>query len=237
MIHDPVSISAAFLIGLFSAVHCIGMCGSIIGALSLSLPGPIRDNPIKRFGFVSSYNFGRILSYGVAGMIIGGIGMTVFESSGSASIRMFAKIISTTMMIAIGLYLAGWFPQVSYIEKIGVPIWRKLEPIGRKMMPVDSIGKAFAYGLIWGWLPCGLVYTVLVWSLTTGSATNGALIMLAFGLGTLPTLITTGVMTSWITRFAQSPTARHIAGLIIIIMAIASLIIPIGMGSGEHHHH
>ena len=233
MIHDPVSLSAAFLIGLFSSVHCIGMCGSIIGALSLSLPATIRENRIKRFSFVTSYNIGRILSYTIAGLIAGGIGMGLFEGTGIASGHKILQIASTVMMVTIGLYLAGWLPQVAYFEKIGVPVWRRLEPIGRKMMPVDSILKAFIYGMVWGWLPCGLVYTVLLWTLTSGSAVNGAFIMLAFGLGTLPALITAGVMTSWLTRFAQSQNARRIIGLIIILMAIGSLFIPIG---GEHHH-
>ena len=233
MMNDPVSLSAAFLIGLFSTVHCIGMCGSIIGALSLSLPASIRDNRIKRFTFVTSYNIGRILSYTLAGLIVGGIGMGLFESSGLASGHAILQIVSLVMMVAIGLYLAGWLPQVSYFEKIGAPIWRRLEPIGRKMMPVDSIIKAFVYGMIWGWLPCGLVYTVLIWTLTSGSAINGALTMLAFGLGTLPTLISAGVMTSWLTRLAQSQNARRIIGVLIILMAIGSVFIPIG---GKHHH-
>ena len=234
MIHDPVSLSAAFLIGLFSTVHCIGMCGSIIGALSLSLPASIRDNRIKRFSFVSSYNIGRILSYTLAGLIAGAIGMGLFESSGISSGHVILQSIGLAMMVAIGLYLAGWLPQVSYFEKAGIPVWRKLEPIGRKMMPVDSIIKAFIYGFIWGWLPCGLVYTVLLWTLTSGSAINGALTMMAFGLGTLPTLITAGVMTSWLTRFAHSQNARRVIGILIILMAIGSLFIPMG---SEHHHH
>jgi len=234
MINDPVSLSAAFLIGLFSTIHCIGMCGSIIGALSLSLPASIRDNRLKRFSFVTSYNIGRILSYTVAGLIAGGIGMGIFEASGLASGHTIIHTISLVMMVTIGLYLAGWLPQVAYFEKAGVPIWRQLEPIGRKMMPVDSMLKAFVYGMIWGWLPCGLVYTVLIWTLTSGSASNGALTMLAFGLGTLPTLISAGVMTSWLTRFAQSQNARRIIGIVIILLAIGSLFIPIG---GEHNHH
>ena len=119
MMNDPVSLSAAFLIGLFSTVHCIGMCGSIIGALSLSLPASIRDNRIKRFSFVTSYNIGRILSYTLAGLIAGGIGMGLFESSGLASGHAILQIVSLVMMVAIGLYLAGWLPQVSYFEKIG----------------------------------------------------------------------------------------------------------------------
>lgn len=234
MIHDPVSLSAAFLIGLFSTVHCIGMCGSIIGALSLSLPASIRDNRIKRFSFVSSYNIGRILSYTLAGLIAGAIGMGLFEGSGISSGHIILQSIGLIMMVAIGLYLAGWLPQVSYFEKVGIPVWHKLEPIGRKMMPVDSIIKAFIYGFIWGWLPCGLVYTVLLWTLTSGSAINGALTMMAFGLGTLPSLITAGIMTSWLTRFAHSQTARRVVGILIILMAIGSLFIPMG---SEHHHH
>lgn len=234
MIHDPVSITAAFLIGIFSIVHCIGMCGSIMGVLSLSLPSSIRENHIKRFSFVSSYNIGRILSYGIAGLIAGAIGAGLFEGSGFSDGHKVLRTLGTVMMIAIGLYLAGWFPQVSYLEKIGVPVWRQIEPFGRKMMPVDSIAKAFTYGLIWGWLPCGMVYTVLIWSLASGSAINGAFTMLAFGLGTLPAMITAGVMTSWLTRFAQSPTTRRIVGIIVIIMAVGSLFVSIGM---EHQHH
>ena len=141
------------------------------------------------------------------------------------------------MMIAIGLYLTGWVPQLAIIEKIGVPVWRKLEPLGRRLLPVASLPKAMAYGVIWGWLPCGLVYFVLVWALTAGNAVQGALTMLAFGLGTLPTLLATGFMTSWLTRFARSSTARQVVGLLIIAMAIGSLYIPMGetMPGGHHH--
>ncbi len=234
MIDTPVSITAAFLIGLFSTVHCIGMCGSIMGALSLSLPADIRENRLKRFSFVSCYNLGRISSYAIAGLIAGSIGMGLFQGSSLASGHGILRTVSVVMMVAIGLYLAGWLPQVSYFEKIGAPVWRRLEPIGRKMMPVDSFAKAFIYGMVWGWLPCGLVYAVLIWSLAAGSAVNGALTMLAFGLGTLPTLVAAGVMTSWLTRFSQSRKARRIVGVLVIVMAIGSLYIPIG---SEHHHH
>jgi hypothetical protein len=141
------------------------------------------------------------------------------------------------MMVAIGLYLAGWLPQLAVVEKIGVPVWKKLEPLGRRLLPVASLPKALAYGLIWGWLPCGLVYFVLVWALTSGNAVQGALTMLAFGLGTLPTLLATGFMTSWLTRFARSTTARQAVGLLIIAMAIGSLFIPMGdHAHGQLHH-
>ena len=234
MTDAPITLSAAFLIGLFSGLHCIGMCGSIMGALSLSLPVSIRDNRFRRFSFVSSYNLGRILSYSLAGLVTGAVGVGLFENTGLAAGHSILRTTGVAMMVLIGLYLAGWLPQLAYFERAGAPVWRKLEPIGRRMMPVDTLARAFIYGMIWGWLPCGLVYTVLLWTLTAGSAVEGALTMMAFGIGTLPTLITAGVMTSWLTRFAQSAYARRLVGVLIILLAIGSLFIPIG---AEHSHH
>jgi sulfite exporter TauE/SafE len=229
---DPVTLSSAFLLGFFSTLHCIGMCGGIIGALSLSLPVHIRNHKAKLFSFVLAYNLGRIISYSAAGLVAGAVGTGVLQSAGFDQGHAILRLIGIAMMVAVGLYLTGWLPQLAIIEKIGIPIWKTLEPIGRKLVPVASLPKALAYGLIWGWLPCGLVYFVLIWALTAGDAIHGALTMLAFGLGTLPTLITAGFMTSWITRFSHSSGARQVIGLLIIAMAIGSLFIPM-----EHHHH
>lgn len=229
---DPVTLSSAFLLGFFSTLHCIGMCGGIIGALSLSLPIEIRHSKARLFSYVATYNIGRLLSYTAAGLIAGALGSGLLQSTGFDQGHAVLRSIGIAMMIAIGLYLTGWLPQLARIEKIGIPVWRRLEPVARKLIPVASIPKALAYGLIWGWLPCGLVYFVLIWALTAGDAIQGGLTMLAFGLGTLPTLMTAGFMTSWITRFAHSTRARQVVGVLIIVMAIASLFIPM-----EHHHH
>ena len=229
---DPVTLTSAFLLGFFSTMHCIGMCGGIIGALSLSLPLEIRNSKPKLFAFVLTYNIGRLLSYTAAGLIAGAVGTGVLQSAGFDQGHVVLRSIGVFMMVAIGLYLTGWVPQLARVEKIGIPVWKRLEPIGRKLVPVASLPKALAYGLIWGWLPCGLVYFVLIWALTAGDAVQGGLTMLAFGAGTLPTLITAGFMTSWITRFAHSTRARQVVGLLIIVMAIGSLFIPM-----EHHHH
>jgi len=233
---NPLTYTSAFLLGLFSTIHCIGMCGGIIGALSLSLPVGIRNNKPRMLMFITTYNIGRILSYSFAGLVAGAIGTGVLASAGFDQGHAILRAIGVAMMIAIGLYLAGWLPQLAIVEKIGVPVWKKLEPVGRKLLPVASLPKALAYGLIWGWLPCGLVYFVLLWALTAGNAVQGALTMLAFGIGTLPTLLATGFMTSWLTRFARSPTARQVVGLLIVAMAIGSLFIPMGDTPGQHHH-
>jgi sulfite exporter TauE/SafE len=212
------------------------MCGGIIGALSLSLPANVRNNRPRMLMFVTTYNIGRIISYSLAGLVAGAIGTGVLASAGFDQGHAVLRAIGVAMMIAIGLYLAGWVPQLASVEKIGVPIWKKLEPVGRRLLPVASLPKALAYGFIWGWLPCGLVYFVLLWALTAGNSVQGALTMLAFGLGTLPTLLATGFMTSWLTRFARSPTARQVVGLLIIAMAIGSLYLPMGDHVHGHHH-
>jgi sulfite exporter TauE/SafE len=230
--NDPITLTSAFLLGFFSTMHCIGMCGGIIGALSLSLPMQVRSHKLQLFSYVVTYNIGRLISYSLAGLIAGAIGTEVLQSAGFNEGHIILKSVAILMMIAIGLYLTGWLPQLAIVEKIGVPIWKRLEPLGRKLLPVASLPRALAYGMVWGWLPCGLVYFVLIWALTAGDALHGALIMLAFGAGTLPTLITAGFMTSWITRFAHSTRARQIVGVLIILMAIGSLFIPM-----EHHHH
>jgi sulfite exporter TauE/SafE len=228
----PQSLASAFILGLFSTVHCVGMCGGIIGALSLSLPETVRHQRLLHVAFITTYNIGRILSYSFAGLVVGYIGAeaaSYTDMSGGPSILRYTGVV---LMIAIGLYLAGWFPQLSRVERMGVPIWKILEPIGRKLVPVNSMPKALLYGLVWGWLPCGMVYFVLVWALTSGSATQGALTMAAFGLGTLPSLVATGLAMSSLKRFTQSKAIRQLVGVLVIAMAIGSLFIP--MGSHKH---
>jgi sulfite exporter TauE/SafE len=219
------------------------MCGGIIGALSLSLPDSLRQQRTKHLLFISLYNIGRIISYSFAGLVVGTIGAgasAYTDMSGGPSILRYTGVV---LMIAIGLYLAGWLPQLSRVERIGLPIWRVLEPIGRRMVPVTTMPKALAYGLVWGWLPCGMVYFVLVWALTSGSAAQGAMTMAAFGLGTLPSLLGAGLAVSSLKRFTQSKTTRQLVGVLVIMMAIGSLLMPMGghkhghAGSDQHAHH
>lgn len=235
--NDPLTLGSAFILGFFSTLHCVGMCGGIIGALSLSLPVEIRNNKTKLFSFVLSYNLGRLISYSAAGLIAGAVGSGVLQSAGFDQGHKLLQNVGVTMMVAIGLYLTGWLPQLTRIEKIGIPVWKYLEPIGRKLMPVTSLPKALVYGLVWGWLPCGMVYFVIIWALTAGDAIHGALTLLAFGAGTLPTLITAGFMTSWISRLANSTRARQFVGLLIIALAIGSLFIPMEHHTNHSQHH
>jgi sulfite exporter TauE/SafE len=210
---------SAFFVGLFSTVHCLGMCGGIIGALTFSLPEHIRNNRWHLIPYVSAYNIGRIASYSLAGALVGGLGDSILGFLPSYG-HLILQLLASALMIGIGLYLAGWFPAFVKIEHIGKPVWKKLEPISQKLIPVKSPGHALLFGLVWGWLPCGLVYTALIWSATAGSAKDGALLMLAFGAGTLPAVMIAGILTGWFTRLIRSSYVRPIIGLLIIIVAL-----------------
>jgi sulfite exporter TauE/SafE len=232
---SPQGIIAAFILGLFSTVHCLGMCGGIIGALSLSLPEPVRQHRGRLLAFITTYNLGRIASYSAAGLIVGFIGAEAASYTDMSDGPSVLRYTGAVMMVAIGLYLAGWFPQLSKVERIGAPLWRVLEPISRSLVPVDRLPKALLYGLVWGWLPCGMVYFVLIWALTSGSAAQGAMTMAAFGLGTLPSLLTAGIAASWLKRFTGSPLTRQLVGASVILMAVATVLMPMGH-KGMHGH-
>lgn len=237
---------SAFFVGLFSTIHCLGMCGGIIGALTFSLPEKVRNNRSQLISYVSAYNLGRISSYTLAGALAGSLGSQIIEllpSYGHLILSLFASL----LMVGIGLYLAGWFPAFTRIEHIGKPIWKKLEPISQKLIPVKGPAHAYVFGAVWGWLPCGLVYTALIWSATASSAKEGALLMLSFGAGTLPAVMIAGILTGWFTRLVRSPYIRTFAGLTIIVLALITGYLAISHGnhqasnsnesSGQQHQH
>lgn len=231
-----ITFISAFFIGLFSTLHCVGMCGGIIGALTFSLPERIRNNRWRLIPYVSAYNFGRISSYTVAGALAGGFGdqlVSLAPRNGHLALQLFAS----ALMVGIGLYLAGWFPAFAKIEHLGKPIWKKLEPISQKLIPVKSPSHAFLFGIVWGWLPCGLVYTALIWSSTASSAKDGALLMLAFGAGTLPTVMIAGILTGWFVRLSRSTYIRPIVGLSVIVMALVTGYLALQHSGMPHLHH
>ena len=214
------SILAAFTMGLFSSMHCIGMCGSIIGTLTLSLSPEIRNNKTRLLPFVFNYNLGRITSYTLAGALAGVIEVLVTMPMGDISGHRLLQLLSAAIMTGAGLYLAGWFPRFAYIEKIGLNFWKKIEPFGRKLIPVKNHSQAYLFGMVWGWLPCGLVYSALALAATAGSISQSALSMLFFGLGTLPAVMGVGIMTGLLTRLSRMQHFKQAIGLFMIALAL-----------------
>jgi len=213
----------AFLIGLFSALHCFGMCGGLVGAMTMSLEPKIRQKPAGLGLYTLAYNMGRMSSYVVAGFLVGWFGQTLrnllMPDEGIAVLRLFASL----LIIAMGFYIAGWFPQFSKIEKIGTPLWRHLQPIGQRLLPVKSLWQAYLFGAVWGWLPCGLVYYVLLISPAKDGAVNSALFMLFFGLGTLLPMMAAGFLTGRLAPLRQSQKIRYLSGLVLIAMGLVGL--------------
>ncbi len=209
----------AFAMGLASSLHCIGMCGSIIGTLTLSLSPAIRANKTSLFPFVFNYNLGRITSYALAGGIVGLLQTLVTLELGQYGYRLL-QILSALIMASAGLYIAGWFPRFAYIEKTGLHIWKKIEPYGRKLIPVKSRSQAYLFGMVWGWLPCGLVYAALALAATADTVSHGALTMLAFGLGTLPAVMGVGIMNGILIKLSKMQKFKQTVGLIMVALAL-----------------
>ena len=209
-----LSLISAFLVGLLGGGHCVGMCGGIVSAVSMHLPNQSKTQP--KILFLIAYNAGRILSYTLAGVLAGLLGASSFFLNHVLPIQHLLYFISSLMLIFLGLYLAGFWHGMTYIENAGRSLWAKLQPYSKRFIPVQNLKQAFALGGLWGWLPCGLVYSVLIAAIATGSAFKGGLLMLAFGIGTLPTLLAMGMTAVKLKATLQNVWIRRISGLMVL---------------------
>ena len=217
-----LNLLAAFTLGLFSTVHCLGMCGGIITALSLGLPDRVRQHPWKFAVLVSCYNLGRILSYSLAGALAGVFGQILLNFIGNAIGHYVLRGLAGLLLVLLGLHIGGWTSAIRMLEGIGLKLWQYIRPIGGYFLPVDSPYKALFLGCLWGWLPCGLVYSLLLWSATSVDPVSGTLYMLCFGLGTLPGMITAGIFSGSLQRLAARANIRKLFALIIICFGLLS---------------
>ena len=215
------SFIALFLIGLLGGTHCVGMCGGIVGALSMGSG--------SKASLHLAYNAGRIASYGIAGAIVGAVGGVGLALSGQLPVRLVLFALANLMLVALGLYLMGVTRVLAFTERLGQRLWRRLQPLSRRFLPARSVAQAFPLGLVWGWLPCGLVYSALVTALTSGSAVRGAGLMLAFGAGTLPNLLLAGLLAARLNEYAAKPVVRLTAGVLVLAFGLLGLYQAAGM--------
>ena len=204
-----------FLVGLLGGTHCIGMCGGIVGALSLGAA--------SRVSLQLAYNAGRIMSYGVAGAIAGALGGASLALADQLPVRIVLFVLANLMLVALGLYLLGVTRALAFSERFGARLWCHLQPLTRRYLPARTMAQAFPLGVLWGWLPCGLVYSVLVTALASGSSASGAAMMLAFGLGTLPNLLLAGLLAVRLKASAAKPAVRFSAGLLVLCFGLWGL--------------
>jgi sulfite exporter TauE/SafE len=214
---ETMTLLSAFLTGLLGSVHCLGMCGGIIGALTMSLPKHRQLSSRHIWLYLLSYHSGRISSYTIAGILVNFLGTQLTSLLAPQTISKISVWVSGTFMILLGLYLGRWWQILAVLERLGHQIWCKLEPLGRGILPVRTWQQAYSIGLIWGWLPCGLTYSVLVLPLTATSVWQGGLVMLVFGFGTLPMLLMIGTTTHWFTLYVRQLIIQRLIGALIIL--------------------
>ncbi|MDP2792854.1 MAG: sulfite exporter TauE/SafE family protein [Sulfurisoma sp.] len=207
---DSVFLSL-FIVGLLGGGHCVGMCGGIVGALAMQQPGTQPG-----WALHLGYNVGRIASYATAGAVAGALGSLSLLAGPTLPLRQGLYILANLMLVAMGLYLIGMTGALVWVERAGQGIWRRLQPATSRFLPARGVAQALPLGFLWGWLPCGLVYSALVSALATGSPVKGAAAMLAFGLGTLPNLLLAGYVFARFRGFAQAPAVRMASGLLVL---------------------
>ncbi|PUA19464.1 sulfite exporter TauE/SafE family protein [Glaciimonas sp. PCH181] len=233
-----LSLFPLFMVGLLGSVHCVGMCGGIVSAFSVAST-PVKKFPVaviaRRATAVSgldgvsrvvAYNVGRIGSYAIAGAIVGGFAGGLRFLVGGALIQAVGYWLANLMLVALGLYLMDAWRGIVRLESIGQALWRRIQPLMKYLMPLEgrfSPLKMFALGGLWGWLPCGMVYSVLLTAMLSGSALSGAAVMLAFGLGTLPTLLAMGMVGARLKNWLQRRPVRVISGVIVLSFGVLGL--------------
>ena len=216
MLHAESTYLAALAVALLGGVHCVGMCGGIVGALTLGLPAATQTRFSAMLPYLLAYNTGRIISYSVAGMLAGGVGAWAANLASVHYGQQVLQVLAGLFMILLGLYLGGWWRGLMRVEQAGGLLWHHIEPLGRRLLPVRTPAQALGVGLVWGWLPCGLVYSVLIWAVSAGSAQQGGLLLLSFGLGTLPALLAMGAFAAALVGLVRKPWVQGMAGMLVI---------------------
>ncbi|MCC7548838.1 MAG: sulfite exporter TauE/SafE family protein [Burkholderiales bacterium] len=207
---------AVFLTGLLGGVHCAGMCGGIVAALSGQAGG-------RRWSLHLGYSAGRVTSYAVAGAIVGAAGSIGLLFDGVLPVQMALYVLANVLLIGLGLYLAGVSRVVARFERLGLALWQRLQPLTRHLLPADTLPLAIGLGLLWGWIPCGLVYAILGTALLAGNPLDGAAIMLAFGLGTVPNLLLAGLALRKFTGVTRARPVRMAAGGLVLGFGVYGL--------------
>ncbi|GAC1316839.1 MAG: sulfite exporter TauE/SafE family protein [Collimonas sp.] len=235
---NPIPI---FLTGLLGSIHCVGMCGGIVSALSVAAAPSGRIIPLRlvtanemrgqsgqayfmHLSRVFSYNCGRLVSYALAGTIAGGMAQSVRAMTSLSSLQIGAYWLTNLILIALGLHLMDAWRGLSRLEALGQIVWRRLQPAIKFLLPMDSPAKALMLGALWGWLPCGMVYSVLLTALLSGDAISGAKVMLAFGLGTLPMLLMLGMLGMRLKSWLLDRRVRITGGLIVLLFGLTGIL-------------
>ena len=227
------ALTAALIAGLLGSAHCLGMCAGISGlfAVNSSVASMRGQLPMAL-----TYNLGRILSYAVLGIIVGSFGSVIVKLS--PSIAGPIRFVSGAVIVLVGLKVAFDWRFLNIIERMGSALWSRIAPAAQALVPVTSYPRALGLGLVWGWLPCGLVYSILLIAATSAKPLSGAMVMLAFGVGTVPAMVMSGLGAAQLSRVMRRRGTRIGMGLLIVVLGVLTIAMPIAkwMSPAMPHH-
>ena len=213
-----LSLAAALVAGLAASGHCIGMCGGIAGALAMRAP---QAGVGTKLVLALAYNLSRVTSYAIAGALAGLLGRTLLHAVDVRPLSIAFRVLAGLIMLAAAARLLFGWRLLDPLESAGSGLWRRIAPWAGRQGRSGGLGGAVGLGLAWGWLPCGMTYSMLLLAATTASASMGAGVMLAFGLGTLPSMVTATVAFERVARLLSSrATLRNVAGVLLLAFGL-----------------
>lgn len=221
---------AALLMGFFGSPHCLGMCGGLVTAFGLSMKDV---SPAKRRALVATYHLGRLTSYALLGLVAGLIGTAVLKPLMMGN--NLPRILLGLVLVFVGVTMLG-APFLNKLERFGMRFWQYLSPLRQKVFPLNTFPRALTAGLLWGFLPCGLVYGALLIAVVTHSPLSGAAIMFVFGLGTVPMLVATHETVGWLRDKIGRFRLRQLNGAIMVISGLAVVAVPMVMSNMHGGH-
>jgi len=230
-------LTAALLMGFLGSPHCLGMCGGLVAAFGLSMQ---EVSPSKRRALIATYHLGRLMSYSLLGLMAGLAGTALLAPFMQGN--SLPRILLGLVFIFIGVTMLG-APFLNHLERVGMRFWQYLTPLRKKVFPLTTFPRALMAGLLWGFLPCGLVYGALLMAVVGHSVTTGAMLMFAFGLGTIPMLVATHTTVNWIRTHIGRLRLRQINGAVMVLSGLAVIALPIimstmhGADHGGHMNH
>lgn len=225
-------ITALFMMGLLGSPHCLGMCGGIVTAFGLSL-GQV--SAARKKGLIATYHFGRLCSYMALGALASGFGSALLQPFAMSKLP---RIMLGLALMLVALMLLG-LPILNRLERVGARLWQVMAPLRQKVFPLTTFPKALRAGLLWGLLPCGLVYGAILLALSISLSNNTTLAvlgMLAFGVGTLPMLVFAQGVVLWLQRTIRRFALRKVSGTILLLSGV-SVIAPMLLPHDHHNHH
>jgi len=216
------ALTAAVLAGLLGSAHCVGMCAGISGLFAVNTSiATIR----QQLPLAITYNLGRVLTYALLGIVVGSFGSVIVKASPAFAGGI--RVLSGVMIMLIGLKIAFDLRLLNPIERMGGTLWARIAPLAQRMIPVTSLPRALGLGIVWGWLPCGLVYSVLLIAATSAKSADGAMIMVAFGIGTMPAMLMTGLGAAQLAQLMRRRGARVGLGSLVVFLGLLTVAMPL----------